>query len=53
MSEYKTASQPYYVMQTPDGVDLENGSADYQNHSNTAVFQKWLEDGLELNKKAK
>ena len=53
MSEYKTASQPYYVMQTPEGVDLGNGSADYQNHSNTAVFQKWLEEGLELNKKAK
>jgi len=53
MSEYKTASQPYYVMQTPDGIDLGNGSADYQNHSNTAVFQKWLEDGLEFNKNAK
>lgn len=53
MSEYKTASQPYYVMQTPDGVDLDNGSADYQNHSNTAIFQKWLEEGLELNKKVK
>lgn len=53
MSEYKTASQPYYIMQTPDGVDLDNGSADYQNHSNTAVFQKWLEEGLELNEKVK
>lgn len=53
MSEYKTASQPYYVMQTPEGVDLDNGSADYQNHSNAAVFQKWLEEGLELNNKAK
>jgi len=53
MTEYKTASQPYYVMQTPDGVDLENGSADYQNHSDVNVFKKWLKDGLELNKKAK
>lgn len=53
MSEYKTASQPYYVMQTPDGVDLANGSADYQNHSDVNVFKKWLKDGLELNEKAK
>lgn len=52
MSEYKTASQPYYVMQTPDGKDLSNGSADYQNHSNPEVFQKWLKSGLEEYSKA-
>ena len=46
MKEYETASQPYYVMQTPDGEDLSNGSADYQNHSNPADFKKWLDDGL-------
>lgn len=53
MKEYQTASQPYYVMQTPDGKDLSNGSADYQNHSNPEVFQKWLEEGLRLNQEAK
>jgi thiol:disulfide interchange protein DsbD len=46
MSEYKTSSQPYYVMQTPDGKDLSNGSADYQNHSNPNKFKAWLEEGL-------
>lgn len=47
MMEYKTASQPYYVMQTPEGKDLSNGSADYQNHSNPNVFEKWLTEGLD------
>ena len=46
MREYKTNSQPYYVMQTPDGKDLSNGSADYQNHSNPKVFKEWLDKGL-------
>lgn len=46
INEYNIAAQPYYVMQTPDGEDLSNGSADYQNHSNPADFKKWLDDGL-------
>lgn len=52
MKEYQTASQPYYVMQTPDGEDLSNGSADFQNHSNPVDFQKWLEKGLDLFEKS-
>ncbi|MDX2360796.1 MAG: cytochrome c biogenesis protein CcdA [Crocinitomicaceae bacterium] len=48
MSEYKTASQPYYVMQFPDGTDIENGSADYQNHGDVTKFKNWLEEGLKL-----
>lgn len=48
MTEYKTASQPYYVMQTPDGKDLANGSADYQNHGKPKKFKSWLNEGLEL-----
>lgn len=54
MKEYQTAAQPYYIMQTPDGEDLPNGSADFQNHSTPSVFKKWLDDGLkEFNKKVK
>jgi thiol:disulfide interchange protein len=51
IKEYKTASQPYYVLQTTDGEDLPVGSADYQNHSDPAVFRKWLDDGLAAFKK--
>ena len=51
IGEYKTSSQPYYVLQTPEGVDIPVGSADFQNHSNPKVFQKWLEKGLEEYKK--
>lgn len=51
INEYKTSSQPYYVMQTPDGKDIPIGSADYQNHSDPKVFQAWIEKGLKLNKK--
>lgn len=50
IEEYKTASQPYYVLQTPDGKDIPVGSADYQNHSDPKVFQAWLEKGLKQSK---
>ena len=46
ITEYNIAAQPYYVMQTPDGKDLSNGSADFQNHSDPAVFKKWIDKGL-------
>lgn len=46
ITEYNIASQPYYVMQTPEGYDLKNGSADFQNHSDPKVFYKWLNKGL-------
>ncbi|WP_430406486.1 cytochrome c biogenesis protein CcdA [Fluviicola sp.] len=51
IEEYKTSSQPYYILQTPEGKDIPVGSADYQNHGNPAVFKKWLEKGLEMHKK--
>lgn len=51
IEEYKTSSQPYYVLQTPDGEDIPVGSADYQNHGSPEVFKKWLNDGLNLHKK--
>lgn len=51
IEEYKTSSQPYYILQTPEGKDIPVGSADYQNHGNPEVFKKWLEKGLELHKK--
>lgn len=51
IEEYKTASQPYYILQTPEGKDIPVGSADYQNHGDPEVFKKWLEKGLELHKK--
>jgi len=50
IQEYETASQPYYVLQTPEGKDIPVGSADYQNHSNPKVFQAWLEKGLKQSK---
>src|SRR5690606_34199994 len=31
-TRYKTNTQPYYIMLGPDGEDLINGSADYENH---------------------
>ncbi|MCH2230789.1 MAG: thioredoxin family protein [Crocinitomicaceae bacterium] len=52
ITEYNIAAQPYYVMQTPNGEDLSNGSADFQNHSDPAVFKEWMEKGLsEFSKK--
>lgn len=51
--KYQTNTQPYYVMLGPNGEDLLNGSADYDNHKNPDVFKAWLEEGLELYRKAK
>lgn len=51
IEEYKTSSQPYYVLQTPEGKDIPVGSADYQNHGSPAVFKEWLEKGLNAYKK--
>lgn len=51
MQEYKTAAQPYYIIQTPEGKDVPVGAADYTNHSNPKVFQAWLEKGLKAYKK--
>ncbi|TNE53372.1 MAG: thioredoxin family protein [Bacteroidetes bacterium] len=53
INEYNIAAQPYYIMQSPDGKDLNNGSADYQNHRDPAKFQQWLKDGLTEFKKNK
>ena len=46
INDYGIAAQPFYIMQTPDGKDLSNGSADFQNHSNPKVFRVWLDQGL-------
>ena len=46
ISEYQVTAQPYYIIQNGSGKDLDNGSADYQNHSNPDDFRAWLEDGL-------
>jgi thiol:disulfide interchange protein DsbD len=53
IKEYKVTAQPYYVMQKPDGTDLPNGSADYQNHSNPAKFKEWLDQGMQAFQKLK
>jgi thiol:disulfide interchange protein len=53
IKEYKVTAQPYYVMQTPDGTDLPNGSADYQNHSNPDKFKEWLDQGMQAFQKLK
>ncbi len=46
IGEFQNSSQPMYVMQSPEGKDLSNGKADYQNHSDPAKFSKWIKDGL-------
>lgn len=54
ISEYNITSQPYYVMQTPQGENLSNGSADYEHHHNATDFKDWLEEGMkELKSKSK
>ena len=35
-------------MQFPDGTDMTNGSADFENHSNPADFKVWLDEGLNI-----
>ena len=45
--QYKTNTQPYYVMLKPDGAQLNNGSADYEHHGNATDFKAWLNKGLE------
>jgi hypothetical protein len=48
VSRYKTNTQPYYRMLSPDGEDLSNGSADYEHHKTPQKFKEWLERGLIL-----
>src|SRR5690554_1884696 len=52
ISEYHVTAQPYYILQNGKGKDLDNGSADYQNHSSPEDFRKWLEDGMNEFKKS-
>lgn len=53
IGEYNQASQPYYVLQTPDGKDIPVGSATYQTHSDPVDFQKWIESGLDAHRNKK
>lgn len=53
ISEYKVTAQPFYVMVTPNGENLANGSADYEHHSKPASFKSWLDEGMELFKEKK
>lgn len=53
ISEFQVTAQPYYVLQSPDGKTLENGSADFENHSSPAKFKDWLDHGLKLFNKLK
>ena len=48
INEYQVTAQPYYVMQFPDGTDMTNGSADFENHSNPANFKIWLDEGIKI-----
>jgi len=48
IKEHNTLTQPYYVFQDGEGVFLENGPADFENHRNPADFKKWLDKGLKL-----
>jgi thiol:disulfide interchange protein DsbD len=51
--DYKTNTQPYYIMLGPNNEDLANGSADYEHHGNVEDFKSWLKEGLSLYKQAK
>ncbi len=51
--DYKTNTQPYYIMLGPNNEDLANGSADYEHHGNIEDFKSWLKEGLSLYKQAK
>ncbi len=53
ISKYKITSQPYYVMLGPNGEDLSNGPADYENHRNVSKFTSWLKNGVSLYNNAK
>jgi thiol:disulfide interchange protein DsbD len=53
VENYGANTQPYYIMLGPNGEDLENGPADYDRHRDPEDFRKWLNQGLELYKKAK
>jgi thiol:disulfide interchange protein DsbD len=52
-TKYKTNTQPYYIMLGPNGEDLPNGSADFENHGSADLFKEWLDEGLKLYKEAK
>lgn len=54
IQEYNIAAQPYYVMKSPDGKDLNNGSATYESHYNSggSLMSDWIKEGLtEFNSK--
>jgi thiol:disulfide interchange protein DsbD len=53
VKRYKILAQPYYVLHDENGNDIQNGSADYEHHSNPADFKKWLDEGLKLHEKSK
>ena len=53
IKRYQVTAQPYYRMLGPNGEDLDNGSADYMNHSDPKDFEAWISEGLKLYKEAK
>lgn len=53
IKRYQVTAQPYYRMLGPNGEDLDNGSADYMNHSDPQDFKAWLDEGMKLYKAAK
>lgn len=53
ISEYSVAAQPYYRMIDNNGNNLENKSADYENHRKPSKFKEWLEKGLREFRKSK
>ena len=52
-TRYQSNSQPMYRMLGPNAEDLENGSADYNNHGSPEPFLKWLKQGLSMYEAAK
>lgn len=53
IKEHGILSQPYYIFEDNEGDFLKNGPADFANHRDKEVFQKWLEEGLREYKSAK
>ena len=46
MIEYKTNTQPYYIMLNHKGEHLKNGPGNYETHKRIEKFKAWLQRGI-------
>lgn len=50
MIEYKTNTQPFYIMLNHKGEHLKNGPGNYERHKRIEKFKAWLQIGINENK---